>query len=432
MEKSQAEIDAKLSVLERMIAGARSDVSGILPDAPRVGEVLEAVPGYEDAVGRSLGDVLDFVIVDEVIRLADDRETLQALPGMIPRRPFVDGGPAKVCGDGVIGPLADYLKMPEELQPVAAAVAHRMWLVRDLQAALTLHAAGAREAVYVTVDGMIVERSGMVRTKTAMNKYAEVLKARTERAELLTLREDLELKLGEARQSLELERERLRALRDDLGQLNERSRQVDRELEHEGYQVIKAEDGRAGLELAEKGGWDLMLLDIMLPGLNGLEVLRRLRRTSELPVIMLTARDAVMDKVTGLDTGADDYLIKPFAFDELLARVRALLRRDGDSKTSGLKVGGLSMNTVSREVRWQGQLLNLTTKEYSILEYFMRHPDAILTRKMIEEHAWNYDLDSISNLVDVYIRRIRQKINPAKGKVAIQTIRGIGYRINAL
>ena len=208
---------------------------------------------------------------------------------------------------------------------------------------------------------------------------------------------------------------------------------VKRGLEEESYAVDCVFNGEDGEYYAANTPYDLIILDIMMPKKDGIEVCKALRQKKiNTPILMLTAKDAVADRVKGLDTGADDYLIKPFAFDELLARVRALLRRDGDSKTSGLKVGGLSMNTVSREVRWQGQLLNLTTKEYSILEYFMRHPDAILTRKMIEEHAWNYDLDSISNLVDVYIRRIRQKINPAKGKVAIQTIRGIGYRINAL
>jgi len=161
---------------------------------------------------------------------------------------------------------------------------------------------------------------------------------------------------------------------------------------------------------------------------------RRLRaKNNSTPVLMLTAKDTVEDRVTGLDTGADDYVVKPFAFQELLARVRALLRRDSTFKSPELKVGELVLNTVTREVRWKGRLIEqLTSKEYAILNYMMSRPNALLTRTMIEEHAWNYDLDSISNLVDVYIRRLRQKIDSEYGKQIIQTVRGAGYRIREL
>jgi DNA-binding response OmpR family regulator len=144
---------------------------------------------------------------------------------------------------------------------------------------------------------------------------------------------------------------------------------------------------------------------------------------------MLTAKDAVEDRVKGLDTGADDYLLKPFAFSELLARVRALLRRRDQTRSPELKVGDLALNTVSREVRWRKTLIDLTAKEYSILECLMRQPNAVVSRTMIESHAWDYSLDSISNLIDVYIRRLRQKIDPTLGKEIIQTVRGGGYRL---
>lgn len=206
-----------------------------------------------------------------------------------------------------------------------------------------------------------------------------------------------------------------------------------RGLEEESYSVDCVFNGEDGEYYAENTPYDLILLDIMMPKKDGIDVCKSLRRKKiNTFILMLTAKDAVEDRVKGLNTGADDYLIKPFSFDELLARVRALLRRDGVLKTSELKVGDLLLNTITHEVRWKEQRLDLTTKEYSILEYFMRHPDAILTRTMIEEHAWNYDLDSISNLVEVYIRRIRQKIDPEQGKKIIQTIRGAGYRISAL
>ena len=205
---------------------------------------------------------------------------------------------------------------------------------------------------------------------------------------------------------------------------------VKRGLEENAYAVDCVHDGDDGYYYAETTPYDLIILDVMMPKKNGLEVCRALRSKSILtPILMLTGKDAVEDRVKGLDTGADDYLVKPFAFAELLARVRALLRREGASKTSWLKVGDLELDTVTRKVAWKGRPIDLTAKEFVILEYLMHHPDEVVTRTMIEEHAWNYDLDSISNLVDVYIKRIRQKIDPIMGKQTITTVRGAGYRI---
>ena len=205
---------------------------------------------------------------------------------------------------------------------------------------------------------------------------------------------------------------------------------VKRGLEEGAYAVDCVHDGDDGLYYAETTPYDLIILDVMMPLKDGLEVCRSLRSKRILtPVLMLTAKDAVEDRVRGLDTGADDYLVKPFAFAELLARVRALLRRKGANKSSRITVGDLALDTVTREVTWQEKQVDLTTKEFAVLEYLMHHPDQVVTRTMIEEHAWDYELDSISNLVDVYIRRIRQKIDPDMGKRIITTIRGAGYRI---
>jgi len=203
-----------------------------------------------------------------------------------------------------------------------------------------------------------------------------------------------------------------------------------RGLEENAYAVDCVYDGDEGEVYGEEKVYNLIILDIMLPKKNGLDICRSLRaRGINTPILMLTAKDAVDDRVKGLDTGADDYLVKPFAFSELLARVRALLRRKDQSRSPELKAGDLTLNTVSREVRWLRKQVDLTTKEYSILEYLMRHPNAVVSRTMIEEHAWDYSLDSLSNLVDVYIRRLRQKIDPEHGKDIIQTVRGGGYRL---
>ncbi len=207
---------------------------------------------------------------------------------------------------------------------------------------------------------------------------------------------------------------------------------VKRGLEEDSYSADCVHDGDDGEYYAANTPYDLLILDIMMPEKSGLEVCRSLRaKNINTPILMLTAKDTVSDRVKGLDTGADDYLVKPFAFAELLARVRALMRRKSASKSPEIRIGGLTVNTVTREVRWQNQPVDLTTKEYVILEYLARHPNAVVTRTMIEEHAWDYDLDSMSNLVDVYIRRIRQKIDPEHGKKIIQTVRGAGYRMKA-
>jgi DNA-binding response OmpR family regulator len=207
---------------------------------------------------------------------------------------------------------------------------------------------------------------------------------------------------------------------------------VNRGLLEESYAVDVAYDGEEGEYLAEVNPYDLIILDIMMPVKDGIEVCHGLRAQKiNTPILMLTAKDTVEDRVRGLDTGADDYLVKPFAFSELLARVRALLRREGISKSPELRVGDLVLNTLTRQI-WRGKRpIELTTKEYVILEYFMRHPNAVVTRTMIEEHAWDYDFDSLSNLVDVYIRRLRRKIDDVGKGSLIQTIRGAGYRLKA-
>lgn len=207
---------------------------------------------------------------------------------------------------------------------------------------------------------------------------------------------------------------------------------IKRGLLEEAYAVDVAYDGEEGEYLAEVNPYDLIILDIMLPIKNGIEVCRELRaKRVNTTILMLTAKDAVEDRVRGLDTGADDYLVKPFAFSELLARVRALLRREGISKSPELRVGDLTLNTLTRQV-WRGQKpIELTTKEYVILQYFMRHPNVVVTRTMIEEHAWDYDFDSLSNLVDVYIRRLRRKIDDEGEVSLIRTVRGAGYRLKA-
>ena len=207
---------------------------------------------------------------------------------------------------------------------------------------------------------------------------------------------------------------------------------IRRGLLEESYAVDLAYDGEDGEYLAEVNPYDLIILDIMLPIKDGIEVCRELRaKRISTPILMLTAKDAVEDRVKGLDTGADDYLVKPFAFSELLARVRALLRREGTSKSPELRVGDLVLNTLTRQVNRGHRPIELTTKEYVILEHFMRHPKVVVTRTMIEEHAWDYDFDSLSNLVDVYIRRLRRKLDTEGEDSLIQTVRGAGYRLKA-
>jgi len=204
---------------------------------------------------------------------------------------------------------------------------------------------------------------------------------------------------------------------------------VRRGLEEEGYAVDVANDGEEAQYLGEVNDYDLILLDIMMPKVDGLAVCRALRDMGrEMPILMLTAKDAVADRVTGLDSGADDYLVKPFAFDELLARVRALTRRNTTSRPPVLEVAGVALDTVTRRLTRDSREIDLTSKEYAVLEYLMRNPGAVITRGMIEEHAWNNDFDSVSNLVDVYIRRLRAKIDAPDEPSLIETVRGAGYR----
>ena len=208
------------------------------------------------------------------------------------------------------------------------------------------------------------------------------------------------------------------------------ARFVELELTHEGYQVDKAFDGRTGLDMAEKGGYDLLLLDIMLPGLNGLEVLRRLRKNDDhVPVIMLTARDAVMDKVTGLDMGADDYVTKPFSIEELLARIRAALRKQAAQKQESglLSCGGLSIDVSRHRVTRDGKDIELTGREFSLLQFFMENKTIVLSRDQLLEKVWGYDYLGETNVVDVYVRYLRGKIDDGFDCKLLQTVRGVGY-----
>ena len=208
------------------------------------------------------------------------------------------------------------------------------------------------------------------------------------------------------------------------------ARFVELELVHEGYEVDKAFDGRSGLERAEAGDYALILLDIMLPGLSGLELLRRLRRTRQTPVIMVTARDQVMDKVTGLDMGADDYITKPFEIEELLARIRAALRKQSAQQVkadSALVSGALQLDPARYEVRYDGEPIQLTNREFALLQTLMENRSIVLSREKLLDMVWGYDYVGETNVVDVYIRYLRAKIDDAYGVKLIHTVRGVGY-----
>ncbi|MCA9971444.1 MAG: response regulator transcription factor [Anaerolineales bacterium] len=209
----------------------------------------------------------------------------------------------------------------------------------------------------------------------------------------------------------------------------ERIRQfLQRGLSFEGYRVDVASDGITGLELARENPPDLVLLDIMLPGeIDGLEVCRRLRVVSDVPVLMLTAKEAVEDRVAGLDAGADDYLVKPFAFNELLARVRALLRRVQPAQPQVYRFADLELDTGTRQGKRDERIFDLTAKEYELLELFMRHPRQVLTREVIFDRVWNYDFGGESNIIEVYVRYLRQKTEKGGASRLIHTVRGIGY-----
>jgi DNA-binding response OmpR family regulator len=205
-----------------------------------------------------------------------------------------------------------------------------------------------------------------------------------------------------------------------------------RGLETENYAVDVAYDGEEGLHLATTQDYDLVLLDILLPKLNGYEVLDKLRaRNIKAPVIMLTARGALDDRVKGLDLGADDYLVKPFAFEELLARVRALLRRRSAGASPILKVGPLVMDPVAHKVAASSKPVDLTPKEYALLEYLLRNEGVVCTRTMIAQHVWDINFDTYTNLIDVFINHIRKKLQPHGCDRMIQTVRGVGYVLKA-
>ena len=216
------------------------------------------------------------------------------------------------------------------------------------------------------------------------------------------------------------------------------ARFVELELSHEGYETDKATNGREGLEKIESGGYDLVILDIMLPELNGIEVLRRARRTTDVPVILLTARDSVTDKVSGLDMGANDYITKPFAIEELLARIRAILRSSGkaaekapepaekEEDGSILSCSGVEMNTDSHEVTYNGQPVELTNREFILLRTLMENKNVAMTREKLLCDAWGYDYYGETNIIDVYVRYIRHKTSDD----VIKTIRGVGYIVS--
>ena len=207
---------------------------------------------------------------------------------------------------------------------------------------------------------------------------------------------------------------------------------VSRGLTEQGYAVDVATDGEEALQWSDVASFDLVVLDVMLPRLSGMDVCQTLRdRGFQAPILMLTARDSVEDRVRGLDSGADDYLVKPFAFAELLARLRALTRRPQQAPTTVLAVGNLRFDTTALEVSRGGVSFELTSKERVLLEYLMRHKDRVLTRTMIAEHVWNYEFDNATNVIDVHVRNLRRKIDEPFEEKLIQTVRGSGYRISA-
>jgi heavy metal response regulator len=203
-------------------------------------------------------------------------------------------------------------------------------------------------------------------------------------------------------------------------------------LEEDRYSVEVAFDGDKGEELASQGSFDLIILDILMPKKDGLTMLKELRaKHITTPVLMITAKGSVEDKVKGLDTGADDYLVKPFAIAELLARVRSLLRRGGPEKSTALTVADLTLDLVSHKATRGENLIELTGKEYTLLEYFMRNTNKVLSRTIISEHIWHYNFDTGTNIIDVYINHLRNKIDGEFEKKLIHTVRGVGYMMKA-
>ena len=202
-----------------------------------------------------------------------------------------------------------------------------------------------------------------------------------------------------------------------------------RGLTYEGFKVEMCLDGESGLKAARDTPPDLVILDWMLPGLDGLEVCRRLRAGGSVPILMLTAKDSVADRVKGLDSGADDYVVKPFAFEELIARVRALLRRSHSTEETVLRFADLTLNVSTREVTRGNRKIELTTKEFDLLHFFMRHPRQVMTREMLYDRIWGYDFGGESNILEVYIRYLRSKLEASDEARLIQTVRGVGYAL---
>ncbi|GBL39923.1 MAG: response regulator transcription factor [Nitrospiraceae bacterium] len=207
---------------------------------------------------------------------------------------------------------------------------------------------------------------------------------------------------------------------------------IKRALEEESYAVDLCEDGAKGLELAFATNYDLVIVDLMVPTLPGLEIVKGIRQAKiQTPILILTAQSQVDQRVKGLDAGADDYLTKPFAIDELLARIRALLRRGATESPGVLQIDDLLLNPATREVTRGDQRIDLTLKEYALLEYLMRHTGRVLTRPMISEHVWNQDFDTFTNVIDVYVNYLRNKIDRGRVKKLIHTVRGSGYMLKA-
>ncbi|MGE7092509.1 response regulator transcription factor [Lysinibacillus sp. NPDC048646] len=206
------------------------------------------------------------------------------------------------------------------------------------------------------------------------------------------------------------------------------ARFVELELQHEGYIVTVASEGREGLALATSEDFDVLLLDVMLPGINGIEICRRVRTQSKVPIILLTARDAVMDRVAGLDAGADDYIVKPFAIEELLARIRTILRRITPEEKTGVTLDfrDIEIDIAAYAVFVQGEKLDLTKTEYDLLKLLVEHKNKVCTRELILTSIWGYDTDIETNVVDVYIRHLRTKL-PGDMNAYIETVRGVGY-----
>ncbi|HEY4416275.1 MAG TPA: response regulator transcription factor [Verrucomicrobiae bacterium] len=204
-----------------------------------------------------------------------------------------------------------------------------------------------------------------------------------------------------------------------------------RGLKAERYAVDVAHDGVGGWELASAYSYDLIILDLMLPGLSGTEILERVRRkNSEVPILILTARDGMADKVKNFESGADDYLTKPFAFAELLVRVKALLRRGPVNRSSVLRVADLELDRLSQNVRRGGKKIELTAKEYSLLEYLATHPGRVFSRTMIIEHVWDQSFEGLTNIVDVYVRHLREKVDDPFSVKLLRTVRGVGYSLS--